>query len=118
MVICLASAVTCSYQVRVAASLPCYSATNVDEQRGRGVFDRSIQVCETKSSSCVEIDPAGTITAVSPHADAESAGKQLCCVLTPSECFLQFRCICPVSNAALTHACHPLLMSAWSHPLL
>jgi hypothetical protein len=42
-------------QVRVAASLPCYSASNVDEQRGRGVFDRSIEVCDSsptqKSSS-------------------------------------------------------------------
>ena len=30
-------------QVRVVASLPCYSAGNVDEQRGGGVFARSIQ---------------------------------------------------------------------------
>lgn len=30
--------------VRVVASLPCYGAANVDGQRGRGVFDRSIQV--------------------------------------------------------------------------
>ncbi|BDA44657.1 hypothetical protein COCOBI_06-1350 [Coccomyxa sp. Obi] len=29
-------------QVRVVASLPCYSEGNVDEQRGRGVFERSI----------------------------------------------------------------------------
>lgn len=29
-------------QVRVVASLPCYSAKNVDEQRGAGVFERSI----------------------------------------------------------------------------
>jgi hypothetical protein len=29
--------------VRVVASLPCYSEDNVDEQRGRGVFERSIQ---------------------------------------------------------------------------
>ena len=28
--------------VRVIASLPCYSAENVDQQRGNGVFDRSI----------------------------------------------------------------------------
>lgn len=32
-----------SLQVRVAASLPCYSTKNVDEQRGRGVFERSIR---------------------------------------------------------------------------
>lgn len=29
-------------QVHVIASLPCYSANNVDRQRGNGVFDRSI----------------------------------------------------------------------------
>ena len=29
-------------KVRVIASLPCYSAGNVDKQRGNGVFDRSI----------------------------------------------------------------------------
>ena len=27
----------------MVASLPCYSVSNVDEQRGRGVFDRSIR---------------------------------------------------------------------------
>lgn len=31
-----------SNKVRVVASLPCYSADNVDKQRGNGVFDRSI----------------------------------------------------------------------------
>jgi radical SAM/Cys-rich protein len=30
------------HQVRVVASLPCYSAENVDTQRGNGVFERSI----------------------------------------------------------------------------
>ena len=30
-------------QVRVVASLPCYSAKNVDEQRGSGVYERSIR---------------------------------------------------------------------------
>jgi len=29
-------------RVRVVASLPCYSAENVEKQRGRGVFDKSI----------------------------------------------------------------------------
>jgi len=28
--------------VRVVASLPCYSQSNVDSQRGAGVFERSI----------------------------------------------------------------------------
>lgn len=31
-----------AHNVRVVASLPCYSAKNVNQQRGRGVFDRSI----------------------------------------------------------------------------
>ena len=29
-------------QVEIVASLPCYSLTNVDKQRGKGVFDKSI----------------------------------------------------------------------------
>jgi radical SAM/Cys-rich protein len=32
--------------VHVIASLPCYQAENVDRQRGRGVFDRSIRALE------------------------------------------------------------------------
>ena len=31
------------HEVRVVASLPCYSEKNVNMQRGRGIFDRSIQ---------------------------------------------------------------------------
>ena len=30
------------HQVEIVASLPCYSEENVDEQRGKGVFDRSL----------------------------------------------------------------------------
>ena len=30
-------------QVRIVASMPCYSESNVNEQRGRGVFKRSIE---------------------------------------------------------------------------
>jgi len=30
------------HQVRITASLPCYSQDNVDAQRGKGVFDKSI----------------------------------------------------------------------------
>jgi radical SAM/Cys-rich protein len=30
------------HQVEVVASLPCYSLANVDQQRGKGVFDKSI----------------------------------------------------------------------------
>jgi radical SAM/Cys-rich protein len=31
------------HQVEVIASLPCYTAENVDKQRGRGVFEKSIE---------------------------------------------------------------------------
>lgn len=30
------------HKVQVVASLPCYSLENVDKQRGKGVFDKSI----------------------------------------------------------------------------
>merc|ERR1712071_677150 len=33
-------------KVHVVASMPCYSPTNVDQQRGHGVFDRSIKGLE------------------------------------------------------------------------
>lgn len=33
-------------QVEIVASLPCYTAANVDEQRGRGVFGKSIQALQ------------------------------------------------------------------------
>ena len=33
--------------VRVVASLPCYSQKNVDDQRGKGVFERSIEGLQT-----------------------------------------------------------------------
>lgn len=32
-----------THQVEIVASLPCYTAANVDKQRGRGVFEKSIQ---------------------------------------------------------------------------
>src|SRR5512140_331469 len=35
-----------AHQVRVVASLPCYSRPNVDRQRGDGVFDRSIRALQ------------------------------------------------------------------------
>jgi len=34
------------YEVDVIASLPCYTAENVDKQRGRGVFERSIRALQ------------------------------------------------------------------------
>lgn len=37
-------------QVEVVASLPCYSRKNVDKQRGRGVFDKSIDAIQKLNS--------------------------------------------------------------------
>ncbi len=34
------------HEVEIIASLPCYTAENVDQQRGRGVFEKSIHVLE------------------------------------------------------------------------
>jgi radical SAM/Cys-rich protein len=34
------------HQVEIVASLPCYTAENVDKQRGRGVFEKSIQALQ------------------------------------------------------------------------
>ncbi len=35
------------HKVEIIASLPCYQETNVDQQRGKGVFDRSISALQT-----------------------------------------------------------------------
>src|SRR5207244_10191041 len=35
------------HQVEVIASLPCYLKENVDQQRGKGVYDRSIAALQT-----------------------------------------------------------------------
>ena len=37
-------------QVEIVASLPCYSLTNVDKQRGKGVFDKSILALQKLNS--------------------------------------------------------------------
>ncbi|MEY4064780.1 MAG: hypothetical protein RIR26_988 [Pseudomonadota bacterium] len=39
-----------AYQVEVTASLPCYSADNVNLQRGQGVFDKSISALQKLNS--------------------------------------------------------------------
>jgi radical SAM/Cys-rich protein len=38
------------YGVTVVSSMPCYTADNVDKQRGDGVFDRSIEALQTLNS--------------------------------------------------------------------
>jgi radical SAM/Cys-rich protein len=37
-------------QVEIAASLPCYTEENVDNQRGRGVFEKSVRVLQLLNS--------------------------------------------------------------------
>eukprot|EP00040_Diaphanoeca_grandis_P000266 m.14922 g.14922 ORF g.14922 m.14922 type:complete len:469 (+) comp10352_c0_seq1:173-1579(+) len=61
------------HRVRVVASLPCYSAKNVNQQRGKGVFDRSIAALRL-------LNAAG-------YADGES-GLHLDLVYNPSGAFL------------------------------
>tara|TARA_R110001599_G_scaffold337686_1_gene556204 strand:- start:23862 stop:24830 length:969 start_codon:yes stop_codon:yes gene_type:complete len=39
-----------SQQVEIVASLPCYSLENVDQQRGKGVFDKSIAALQLLNS--------------------------------------------------------------------
>ncbi len=45
-------------QVEIVASLPCYSAENVEEQRGEGVFDDSIAGLQILNKLGYGIDPA------------------------------------------------------------
>jgi radical SAM/Cys-rich protein len=35
-----------AHEVEIIASLPCYTASNVDQQRGRGVFDKSVHALQ------------------------------------------------------------------------
>jgi radical SAM/Cys-rich protein len=52
-------------RVGVVASLPCYSAENVDRQRGRGVFERSIEALrELNRLGYANGDPALTLDLV------------------------------------------------------
>lgn len=46
-------------QVHVIASLPCYTKGNVDKQRGRGVFDKSIEGLKKLNSLGFGIDGTG-----------------------------------------------------------
>jgi radical SAM/Cys-rich protein len=43
--------------IEIVASLPCYSAQNVDAQRGKGVFDQSIQALQLLNSIGYGIHP-------------------------------------------------------------
>jgi radical SAM/Cys-rich protein len=45
------------HRVEVVASLPCYSRENVDEQRGEGVFEKSIRALQILNGLGYGIDP-------------------------------------------------------------
>ncbi len=47
-----------AHQVHVVASMPCYLAENVDKQRGKGTYDRSIQGLRQLNAVGFGIDPA------------------------------------------------------------
>ncbi len=72
-----------AHQVEVIASLPCYTAENVDQQRGRRVFDRSVRALQRlnavgygQSDSGLDLqlvyNPVGAFL---PHAQAELESK-------------------------------------------
>ncbi|CAM9292768.1 unnamed protein product, partial [Chrysoparadoxa australica] len=46
-------------KVRVVASLPCYSPKNVNQQRGNGVFDRSIQALSKLNDAGYGVEGSG-----------------------------------------------------------
>lgn len=47
-----------AYRVEIVASMPCYSAENVNAQRGEGVFDASIAALQRLNAIGYGIDPA------------------------------------------------------------
>jgi radical SAM/Cys-rich protein len=48
-------------QVRIVASLPCYQKTNVEKQRGSGVFNKSITALQTLNGLGYGIDGSGLL---------------------------------------------------------
>ncbi len=72
--------------VEIVASLPCYSQENVDRQRGKGVFDRSIEALKQLNALGYGIEGSGLLLNLvynpigpklpPPQADLESDYKQ------------------------------------------
>ncbi len=54
-------------RVNVVASLPCYTADNVEKQRGKGVFDKSIEVLARAPRAWPGRPRAGTQAAQQPR---------------------------------------------------
>jgi radical SAM/Cys-rich protein len=52
------------HEVEISASLPCYTRENVDLQRGRGVFDKSIEALRLLNKIGYGIDPRLTLNLV------------------------------------------------------
>lgn len=48
-----------AHQVEVVASLPCYSSANVDQQRGKGVFDKSIAALQQLNALGYGVEGSG-----------------------------------------------------------
>src|SRR5205814_8582303 len=71
-------------QVQIVASLPCYSAENVNRQRGNGVFDKSIAALRklnavgygTKLPLHLVYNPLGP-TSPGPQAELEAEYKEV-----------------------------------------
>ena len=51
-------------KIRLVCSLPCYTEDNVDAQRGKGVFDKSIEGLQLLNSLGYGIDPSLTLDLV------------------------------------------------------
>ena len=49
------------HQVEIVASLPCYSQENVDQQRGKGVFDRSIAALKQLNALGYGVEGSGLL---------------------------------------------------------
>ena len=64
-------------KVEVVASLPCYSADNVEEQRGEGVFDRSIDGLQKLNALGYGKDPELTLNLVYNPNGAFLPGDQM-----------------------------------------
>jgi radical SAM/Cys-rich protein len=52
------------HQVEITASLPCYTAANVDKQRGRGVFEKSIRALQLLNGLGYGLKPELTLNLV------------------------------------------------------
>ena len=68
-------------KIRLVCSLPCYSRSNVDQQRGKGVFDKSIQGLLNFNRQGYGTDPELTLDLVynpiGPHLPPDQASLEI-----------------------------------------